>query len=635
MIRDNLIYNPSFKNGTTGWAAFTSGSITAETNDSFIGDACVRFTKSSTSDDAGVFSAAGYKVAATAGNIYSASAYVKVPTGQETIQVRASFRWYDSGGSFLSGTAGTLTTITSTDGWIRLTTQNAAAPASTAFADVVIYQDAGTKTIGNYFLVDAVKLENSAISTQFIETRDQSEENKKVNIGLTPMPIPHITGMQLNADIMLNDIVFNTIDENNVVWICSDIEGWWNLPDSEVQDLTRGLDDGSYDVRGRYGARNLTFTGSLLCPDPASAAVARNKLIEAIDLIHKGGWLLVAEDPTKATFVRLSGRPEIRNTKARGRIDFSIGLRAANPIKYAWNWEDPDGYETTAVSNGSSAVLGNDGNTNVPIVFTISGGTSTNLTAPITINNTTLDQTLTVVKDLRSAAYSVNVTRSERAGNVVTLTTAGHDFYIGDTVSVENISIVIPITRSERTGTTVTLTTAGHSFIINDVVTIANVTTAGRTGLNEASRTITGVTATTITYTSATGGTLADAVTNGGITLVGADNRSSLNKAAATVTDTTANTVTYVVSTSGTLVDAVTSGTIGLDSADTLEVDTYNKTALFNGSAFYDGGSVSARSWIDPLVDWIVLKPGDNTITFTDSGGTTDLTVKYRSGWIG
>ena len=428
---------------------------------------------------------------------------------------------------------------------------------------------------------------------------------------------------------------FCRIDENNVVWVCSDIQGWWNLPDSEVPDLTRGLDDGSYDVRGRYSARNLTFTGSILSPTPEAAAVARNKLIEAIDLIHKGGWLMVNESPTKAAFVRISGRPEIENVNARGRINFSIGLRAANPIKYEWNWEDADGYTTSTVTNGSSGTLANDGNTNVPIVFTIAGGASANLTAPITVNNTTLDQTLTVVKSLRNAAYSVNVTRSERTGNAVTLTTAGHDFYIGDIVSVENISTVIPITRSERTGTAVTLTTAGHSFKINDVVTIANVTTVGRTGLNEASRTVTGVTATTITYTSATGGTLADAVTNGDITLVGADNRSSLIKSAATVTNTTATTVTYVVSTSGTLVDAVTSGTIGLDSADTLEVDTYNKTALFNGSAFYDGGSISARSFIDPLVDWIVLQPGDNTITFTDSGGTTDLTIKYRSGWIG
>lgn len=551
MIRDNLIYNPSFAEGITGWSAFTSGTISALTTDSFIGSGCVKFTKTSATDDAGVFSATANKALATAADIYSASAYVKVPTGQETIQVRASIRWYTSAGTFISTTAGTLTTITDTDGWIRLTTENATAPATTARADVVVYQDAGTKTIGNFFLVDAIKLENSAITTQFIEPRDQGEENKKVNIGLTPLPIPHITGMQLNADIMLNDIVFNTIDENDVVWVCSDIEGWWNLPDSEVPELTRGLDDGSYDVRGRYASRNLTFTGSLLCPTPAAAAIARNKLIQAIDLIHKGGWLLVAENPDKAAFVRLSGRPEITNTNARGRIDFSIGLKAADPVKYSWNWEDPDGYENTTVLNGSSAVLVNSGNTNVPITFTISGGTSANLTAPITINNTTLSQTLTVVKNLRSAAYSVNITRAERTDYVVTLTTAGHNFYVGD------------------------------------VITISGVTTSGspRTTLN--------------------------------------------NDIGVTISNVTANTITYTGLTSGTLTDLATDGAIGLDNADTLVVDTYNKSALFNGSA------TNARSYIDALVDWIVLQPGNNTITFTDSGGTTDMPVEYRSGWIG
>jgi hypothetical protein len=554
MIRDNLIYNPSFSSGTTGWSGHNSATIAAITSDKYIGSQCIQVTKVSTSIDSGVFGEASYRPNITLSAVYSASAYIKVPVGQESIDARLAISYYN-GATLVTDSLGPVTTIDSSMGWTRVTLEDQTAPSSgVTNVTVLVLDDKATKTIGNYYYIDAVKLENSAVATQFIEDRDQGQENKKVNIALSPLPIPHITGMQLNADIMLNDIVFNTIDENNVVWVCSDINGWWNLPDSEVPDLTRGLDDGSYDVRGRYSARNLTFTGSLLCPDPESAAIARNKLIEAIDLIHKGGWLLVAEDPTKAAFVRLSGRPEITNTNARGRIDFSIGLRAANPIKYEWNWEDPDGYEIATVTNDSSAILANDGNTNVPIVFTIAGGASANLTAPITVNNTTLDQTITVVKTLRSAAYAVNITRSERAGNVVTLTTAGHSYYIGDTV------------------------------------TVANVTTSGRTGLDEAARTI---------------------------------------------TDVTANTITYVSANSGTLSDLATNGDIGLDSADTLEVDCYNKTALFNGSSFYNGGTISARSFIDPLVDWIVLAPGNNTITFTDSGGTTDLTVKYRSGWIG
>lgn len=632
MISENLLsYNSSFVDGPSGWTTYTSGTPTLHTSDSFIGYGCLKVTKTSGSSDSGVYTTVAYQPAVTVSGVYSASAYIKIPTGQESGTFTLAIQYYNSG-SLVSTVTGTATAVDSTLGWTRITASNNTAPSSgvTNIA-VLVYQSAGSKTIGNYYLVDAVKLENSAIVTQYIEARDQGQENKKVNTALSPVPIPHITGMQLRADIMLNDIVFNTIDENDVVWVCSDIEGWWELPDSEVPDLTRGLDDGSYDVRGRYSARNLTFTGSILAPSADAAATARNKFIKSIDLIHSGGWLLVDEVPTKAAYVRISGKPQITSMNARGRIDFSVGLRAANPIKYAWNWEDSEGYETATVSNGSSAVLNNTGNTNVPISFTITGGTSANLTAPITINNTSTSptQAITVVKNLRSAAYSTNVTRSQRDANAVTLTTVEHSFYAGDIVTISNISIVIGITASERTGTTVTLTTAGHSFKVGDVVTIANVTTAGRTSLNESSRTITGVTSTQITYTSATSGALVNGVTNGDITLVGADSRSSFNTTSATITNTTTNTITYNIGTSGTLSDAVTSGVIDLDNADTLVVDTYSKSVLFNGSATY------ARSYVDALVDWIVLQPGNNTITFTDSGGTTDMTVKYRPGWIG
>jgi hypothetical protein len=541
MLEQSSTVNPYYED--QGWIG---NNVTLSTNTTkyLYGPSSLALTAKATSNT-WVY---GDTIPVTVGKSYTLSAYVLSDTTTRNMYVQIT--WYDSSATPISYPQSSQIGSSATK-WTRISVTSIAPAGAVGAVCSVVVMPPGLDEV---HYVDGVKFENSAIATQFIESRDQGQENKKVNIALSPLPIPHITGMQLNADIMLNDIVFNTIDENNVVWVCTDIDGWWNLPDSEVPDLTRGLDDGSYDVRGRYSARNLTFTGSLLCPDPASAAVARDKLIKAIDLIHKGGWLLVSENPTKAAFVSLSGRPDVTNTKARGRIDFSIGLRAANPIKYEWNWDDSDGYETTTVANGSSATLTNDGNTNVPIVFTLAGGASANLTAPITVNNTTLDQTLTVVKTLRSAAYSVNITRSERTGNVVTLTTAGHSYYVGDIVSV------------------------------------ANVSTSGRTGLNEVARTITDVTANTITYTSANSGTLADLSTN---------------------------------------------GDIGLDSADTLEVDCYNKTALFNGSAFYNGGTISARSFIDPLVDWIVLAPGNNTITFTDSGGTTSLPVKYRSGWIG
>lgn len=547
MIKNNLIYNPSFVDGITGWSRFTSGTISAYTADSFVGDGCVKFTKASTSDDAGVYSAAGYKAVASAGSVYSGSAYVKVPAGQETIQVRINTRWYDSGSTFLSGNAGTLTTVTSSNGWVRLTVENVTAPASTAFADLVIYQDDGTKTVGNYFLVDAVKLEASAFVTPFVEPLDQNHENSAVNNTLRRVPTPHITGMELAGDIMINGLLLNTVDENGIVWVCTELKGWWDLPDPEIPDLTRGLDDGSYDVRGRYTARNMTLEGSILVPSRDFTPAARSKLVDAIDLVHTGGWLYVDEDPTKAAYVRLSGRPTIDVVNPRGRINFSIGLRAANPVKFKWNWNDVNGYQTTTVTNGGSATITNDGNIDVPMVLNLTGG-SAGLTAPITITNTTTNQALKIVKSLRGSTYSKNISLSERTGNVATLTSTGHGFLEGD------------------------------------VVTIAGITTTGRTVLNQVSVTLSSV---------------------------------------------TANTISYISTTSGTLTSLATNGTITLVSGDSLEIDTYNKSALFNSS-----GDI-ARSYIDAMVGWTTLKPGINTITFADSGGITDLTIKHRSGWIG
>jgi len=38
---------------------------------------------------------------------------------------------------------------------------------------------------------------------------------------------------------------------------------------------------------------------------------------------------------------------------------------------------------------------------------------------------------------------------------------------------------------------------------------------------------------------------------------------------------------------------------------------------------------------LDSTIDWIKLKPGNNSVTFTKTGGAGDAVVKYRSGWIG
>jgi hypothetical protein len=232
----------------------------------------------------------------------------------------------------------------------------------------------------------------------------QSAENKAVNIGLTKNPYPYVTGLELKADITLGDLTLNTIDDDGVVWVCTDIEGWWVHPDPEFQDLPRGLGDGSYDVRGRYAARQIVLKGVFLTPDASYVQAARDKLVQATDLVYRGDYLKVNEGPMKYSFVRLSGKPEIQTMNARGRTEFSIGLRAADPIKYEWLDAGPDFYDqvdiqakNVALGRTGTATVTNKGNTKVPVLIEVTGEVTATAALPAKIKNITRDELIEIV----------------------------------------------------------------------------------------------------------------------------------------------------------------------------------------------------------------------------------------------
>lgn len=207
----------------------------------------------------------------------------------------------------------------------------------------------------------------------------QQGENRVVNKALSALPQPYLSGLKLDADISLGSLTFNTIDANNVVWVVTDIDGWWNLPEPEFPDLTRGWGDGSYDSVGRYSSRLITLSGSFLPQEPSQVEVARRTLLETIDLVYSGALLIVNEDTIKSSFVRLSGKPEITSSKARGRHDFSIGLKAPDPIKYEYL---ANTYNNITIAGGASNTIANAGNIKTPVILeltgTITGGTITN-----------------------------------------------------------------------------------------------------------------------------------------------------------------------------------------------------------------------------------------------------------------
>lgn len=202
----------------------------------------------------------------------------------------------------------------------------------------------------------------------------QAAENEKVNLALTRYPTPYLSGLKLQSDISIGSLVLNRIDSNNVIWICNDLDGWWGHPEPQFPDLTRGWGDGSYDADGRYQSRIITLTGSILPPDPSLAPAARQTFIEAIDLVYKTALLKVNEPSvTKSSLVRISGKPIIRSVNARGRMDFSVQLKAADPIKYEYIATN-DGYNTISIPVGATGVtVTNTGNTRTPVIFQLTG----------------------------------------------------------------------------------------------------------------------------------------------------------------------------------------------------------------------------------------------------------------------
>ncbi len=331
------------------------------------------------------------------------------------------------------------TTISSYDGWVRLEF-SFIVPASVTQFEGFVYRSSSTSGDGYYFLVDALQFEPGTTATSLIY--NQGQKNKLVDTSLSNKYIDHLTGMKLKADIRLGNFVFNRIDEYGVVWVVDNVEGWWNLPEVSMQDLPRGWGDGSFTTFGRFGARQLTITGSFLLQDTdTQLEAARERLIKAINLVKKDAWLILNEDTPKALKVRLSGTPQIQTVSPRGRTNFSIGLTAANPIKFKWADARDDGYaletiNTASIINNVSKIIRNEGNTPVGVIFEIIGPT----TGPTSLFNKTSSQLLDVIYRLdKYKTYSVYSTQVLNGELIFTTNSVPHGYSVGDSVDILNV----------------------------------------------------------------------------------------------------------------------------------------------------------------------------------------------------
>ncbi len=439
MARNNLIVNPSFKTNTTGWSATGSSTLSRITSDYFYGSSSLQVAKAASANSGAVTSS---RILVTQSLSYALGVYVKIAATEEPGTLVARVQWYDSAtaGSLLSTSNTISLDVIPGDDWVRLTGVFTAPLTALSALISIVQPTAGTAA--ETFYVDAVLFEQATYLNEYIDEPTQAQETKKVDKGLSPVPYPKITGLKLDAGISLGSLVLNTIDEDGVVWVCTDIEGWWNHPEPDIDDIPRGYGDGSYDVRGRYQARQLTLNGVFLVPDASYVAAARSKLIENTDLVYTGNWLITNENPPKASYVRLSGRPEITTVNPRGRTEFSIGLRAPDPLKYEWFAGNELGYRSVVIPgqsaspfvSGEGSVV-NTGNAYAPVVLEIRGP----LSGPGVIQNVTTNEEITIIESLRGVLTPA-VSNKALTSNVATLTTSSeHNLLAGDEIVITGV----------------------------------------------------------------------------------------------------------------------------------------------------------------------------------------------------
>jgi hypothetical protein len=226
---------------------------------------------------------------------------------------------------------------------------------------------------------------------------------------------------ELNADIALGELVFNTVDDDGTLWVVSDLEGWWTLPEPDIGDYPFPIGDGSYETSGRYQARLINLNGTFFPATPDQLKVARQKLINQANLCRQSTWLTAVEsDYTKGSSVIMSGQPLIQTVKPSGQTNFSIGLKAGDPVKYALEDGEPPGwYSVTHTSNGAFSAT-NEGDYPVDTRITVEGPTSDPW---FILNDDTLEKmemaqflsgAQTLIADSRDRTVTVNGNRNKR-----------------------------------------------------------------------------------------------------------------------------------------------------------------------------------------------------------------------------
>ena len=155
--RTNLITNPNFEVGTTGWSGFNSATIARSTSEFYVGAASLQITNSA-SFNSGFSTTSVTDTPVVAGQSYTYSGYMKSQTG--TIDNMNIFIiWYNS--SFIEiAPRATSAQATATTTWTRMSVTGTA-PTGAVYA-LLRFSRASAATAGTVWFADGMLFELSA-----------------------------------------------------------------------------------------------------------------------------------------------------------------------------------------------------------------------------------------------------------------------------------------------------------------------------------------------------------------------------------------------------------------------------------------------------------------------------------------
>ncbi|MGI9135457.1 MAG: phage head spike fiber domain-containing protein [Candidatus Nanopelagicales bacterium] len=166
--RTNLVTNPSFEVDTAGWIRLGAlATLSRITTDSVFGTSSaqiVRATNTGGGVNQGLDTNSTSYFSITPNQTYIASSYVKAVSGSPDLFINIA--WHTAAGAYISETGITISSVGAV--WQRIS-QSGTAPATAAFARILVRERVSASEAAATWLVDAVLLEQSSTLNPYFD----------------------------------------------------------------------------------------------------------------------------------------------------------------------------------------------------------------------------------------------------------------------------------------------------------------------------------------------------------------------------------------------------------------------------------------------------------------------------------